>query len=87
VARHAAIFGVGEDAASDILGPATLLEDLVADKGMLLGRGILFVVEVVQQAGDAVFFDILAKFFGVSAHAGFDCKCMFPQAFRLGVFT
>src|SRR5256884_2468779 len=56
--RHVAIIGVGEDGADNLIRVALLAQDLCALRGMaLVGRvlvvGPAFVVEVVEQRGQA----------------------------------
>src|SRR5215471_11483548 len=76
-----------KDRPAQLFGIAALFQNLVAHKGMLLRRGMLFVVEVVQQAGDAPFFFVLAELAGIRAHAGLYRQHVFAQTLRRGVFT
>lgn len=87
-AGDAGVLGVAEDAAAQLFGPSALFQDLVADEGMLLRGGVALVVEVVEQAGEAV----LVFFAGlelcrIGAHAGLDGEGVFAQTLRLGVLT
>src|SRR5258708_23130558 len=53
VTSDAGIFGMRHHGASDDLGPAPLLQDLVALVRMVVEARVLLVVEVVNQADDA----------------------------------
>jgi hypothetical protein len=51
LARDAGVFGVAENSGAHFLRPALLGEDRDADEGMLILRGMLLVVEVVEERG------------------------------------
>ena len=50
-ARYAGVFGVAEDCGAHFFGPSLFGEDGDADKRMLFTRGMLLVVEVVEERG------------------------------------
>src|SRR5881227_3757998 len=50
---HVGIIGMGEDGAAHLFRISALFEDIVSHERVLGRRGIFFIIEVVQQAGDA----------------------------------
>src|SRR2546429_2429497 len=89
---HVAIIGVGEDGADNLIRVALLAQDLCALRGMaLVGRvlvvGPAFVVEVVEQRGQAPGVLVGTAFAGVGANAGFHGEHVLAERFRLRVFT
>ena len=92
LARDTGIVRMRENGADNFFGVAQLAEDLCAFGGMLLvcGVGVVgpaFVVEIVEQGGEAPEFFVGAVLAGVGADAGFDGEHVFAQAFGLGVFA
>jgi len=81
VARYAGVLGVGHDGAADFVGVAAFFQDFVAFVGMFFRGGIFLVIEIMDQSDDSPKILILAKLFGVGAHAGFDGEGMFAQTF------
>ena len=66
---------------------AALGQDGAAERGMLVRRGMLVVVEIVDQAGRAPEVGILAEAPGIGAHGGFHRERVLPQARCLGVLV
>ena len=73
------VVGVGEDGLQDGLGPAMLAEEGDADEGMIVERGVAFVVHVVEQAGAAVGFSEAGGLVPFEAEA-----CGFTDAVAFG---
>src|SRR5262249_18562773 len=84
---HTAVVGMGKDGAADLLGIAAFFEDFVAHERVLGRGGIFFIIEIVQQAGDAPLVFVLAELAGVGAHTGLNGQHVLAQALRLGVFA
>ena len=96
-ARDAGVFGVAEDGGAHFFGPALFGEDGDADEGMLFGRGMFLVVEVVEECGGGPGFEKRIAIFagetagisvahGVGADTGFNSERVFDEAGRLCVF-
>ena len=81
LARNSAVAGVRQDRAANLFGHAALFQDLAALEGMVLGGGIFFVIEVVDEADEAPEFFVLAELAGVGAEAGFHRKSVFAKTF------
>ena len=89
---HAGVVGVGEDGVEHLLRPAMLAQVGDTYEGVFRGRGVLFVVEVVQKAGSGVQvgggFGIgagpsgLAPAIGLAAKG--DAESVFAEAFAFG---
>ncbi len=75
---------MAENRTADLFADTALGEDLAAADGLILGAGVLFVVEIVKKADDGPLLLVFAEFAGVGADTGFDRKRMFPKTFRLG---
>jgi hypothetical protein len=81
LASHSGVLRVRHDGAADVVGPAPLGEDFVADLWMLFRGGIFLVIEVVQQARERVDVFVFAQLAGVRAHARFHSEGVFTQTF------
>ena len=91
-ARDAAIIRVGENRTNHFLGVAALTQDCRAARGVLFGGtvgvvGPAFVIEIVQESGEAPKILVRAGLPSIGTHAGFDGQSVFAQAFVLPVFT
>ena len=81
-----------KNGADDFVGVAETLQDSRAFGGMFFVGGVIvvgtaFVVEIVEERGDAPGFFVGAVFLCVSADTGFDGKHVFAEAFGLRVFA
>lgn len=98
-ARNAGVLRMAEDGGACFSGPAEALKLADADERVFLGRGVLFVVEVVEQGSGCVESyqtvaltpvigageaEAVSFGFAVGGYAGFDGKGMFAEAFALG---
>ncbi len=76
-----------QNGAAHLLGIAAFFQNLAAHEGMLLRGGILFIIKVMQQAGETPFFFVLAELAGIGAHAGLHRQHVLAQALGLCELT
>jgi hypothetical protein len=97
-ARDAGVFGVAEDGGAYLFGPSLLGENGDADERMFFARGVLLVVEIVEECGSGPDFKqsvaIVANEAGgigvelsVGTNAGFDSERVFEEAGGLRVLV
>src|SRR5215211_2661191 len=84
VAGHVEIVSVPLDGVEYIVGISSLLQLPDTDHGMLIRRGMLLVVHVVQESGYAPFLLVLPKAEGVGPHGGLDGQHVLAQGITLG---
>jgi hypothetical protein len=65
-ARHAGVLGVAQDGGSQLDGPAQPFQFADSNEGMLVGRGVALVVEVVEQGRGGVELDERGTLLGVA---------------------
>ena len=62
-------------------------QDADANHRVFIGTGVFFVIEVVQQPGDAPQILVLPEFAGIGPHCRFDCQHMLDKVRVLCVFA
>ena len=70
--------------AANLIGPAALRQNLISAIRMVFQRWPALIIKVMQEPGNGPKLLISSQLSGIGPHASLDCKCMFPQTFRLG---